>query len=204
MGWLFMTLGSMGEHKTPKTYLDNQFTFTTEATPELPVTTYRVTESACPGNRVYYAAVEHLVESQVIAVSAIICLVKWNPRSTDGHNFGYKDMGEGGGPCECDCPTRILEKLTASNNPVALDWRRRCYERAELNSRPLNDGALIRFAVPIEFTDGAKIETMRVRKSGRTIDLFTLDGRGPYRIRNLLDRVFETVPERKVAPTYMG
>jgi hypothetical protein len=40
--------------------------------------------------------------------------------------FGYKDMDEGMGPYESECPQRILDKLTPTQNSYALAWRARC------------------------------------------------------------------------------
>lgn len=31
--------------------------------------------------------------------------------------------------CECDCPRRILDKLTATDSEWANEWRRKCRER---------------------------------------------------------------------------
>jgi hypothetical protein len=42
--------------------------------------------------------------------------------------FGYKDMDEGMGPYECQCPARILDKLSATANSYALEWRAKCRE----------------------------------------------------------------------------
>ena len=40
-----------------------------------------------------------------------------------------KEISEFMGPCECDCPRRILDKLTATDSEWANEWRRKCRER---------------------------------------------------------------------------
>ncbi len=201
MGWLSMPLASMGGHTSPKQYLDAQFTYERPATAEQPSHGYRVLESAFPGNRVYYAAIQRYDDGDPGAVIAVVCLVRWNPKAADGHVFGYKDMDETMGPYEADCPLRVLERLTSTNNPVALDWRRRCFATIRRRSRKLPDGALIRFSEPITFSDNSQHQVMRVSRQGQRILLSTSDGCGRYRVSNLLDRRFEIVRERKVAPT---
>ncbi len=44
--------------------------------------------------------------------------------------FDTKGISENMGPCECDCPKRIINKLTPTDNEYALDWRRRCMTKA--------------------------------------------------------------------------
>ncbi len=56
-------------------------------------------------------------------VFALVCLVRRNPKSTDGHAFGYKDMSESMGPWEDGCPAKILDLLTPTTSEYALDWR---------------------------------------------------------------------------------
>lgn len=201
MGWLSMPLASMGGHTSPTQYLDAQFTFGRAATDDQPAHGYRVLESACPGNRVYYAAVQRSDDGVAGQISAVVCLVRWNPKAKDGFVFAYKDMSESMGPNEADCPLRVLERLTSTNNPVSLDWRRRCFATIRRRSRKLPDGALIRFPEPIAFGDNSRHELMRVLHQGNRIILTRSDGCGRYRVGNLLDRKFEIVRERRIAPT---
>lgn len=46
--------------------------------------------------------------------------------NTQRHGFGYKDMDEGMGPCECACPGRIMRLLSPvediPNPRYAADW----------------------------------------------------------------------------------
>src|SRR3546814_9095486 len=97
MGWLFMPFTSMGGHKTAKSYLDAQLTY--EKTLEDGTKRgLRVLASSCPGNRTYYAAAQEIMDGIPGIVFAVVCLVRWNPRSRDGHQIGYKDMNENMGP----------------------------------------------------------------------------------------------------------
>ena len=41
--------------------------------------------------------------------------------------FLTKTVTESMGPCEAECPKRILNKLSPTANETANDWRRRCY-----------------------------------------------------------------------------
>ncbi len=199
MGWLSMTLSGMGDAPTPKQYLDKQFTYERDAADGLPFHGYRVLASAC--SRTYYAAVQSYGESGPGRVVAVICLVRWNPRASDGYVFGYKDLSETAGPYESDCPLRILDLLSPTDNPVALDWRRRCHEGLLRRKRYIPDGALIRFANSISFTDGSSHQVMRVRREKNKILLSPKDGLGCYTVSHLLDRNFEIVREAKVMPT---
>lgn len=203
MGWLYMPESSMGLHRTPKAYLDNQLTYERPAEGDQPFSALRVLKSACPGNRTYYAAVERYDEAgSSLQVFAIVCLVRWNPRASDNMIFGYKDMDEQAGPCEADCPASILDLLTSTDHPFALDWRRRCHANLRRRSRDVPDGALIRFHGEIGFTDGSRHSEFRVKREGRKIVLTPKDGGGRYTISRLMDRNFEIVRETKVAKTF--
>jgi hypothetical protein len=147
----------MGGHATPRAYLDNQFTYLRED--------HRLTvlASSMVGST-YYAACERVESNKDREVFAIVCLTKHNPRSTDGHVFGYKDMTEYMGPCESECPASILDALTDTDSEYAMDWRARC--RANLIRRKLQQakptpkpGQTIIFDEPMRFSDG----TVRAR-----------------------------------------
>jgi len=47
--------------------------------------------------------------------------------------FGYKPMDESMGPCESECPARILDRLTNPPNDWARQWRERC--RAKIREK---------------------------------------------------------------------
>lgn len=202
MGWLTMTRLGMAPYETPKAYLDAQLTYKRPATGEAPFQALRVLKSVYSGSA-YYAAVERYDESGArLYVTAIICLVRWNPKAADGHIFGYKDMDEDMGPCKAACPRSVLELLTSSSHPHALDWRRRCYRLLELTERTIADGDLIRFPEPMQFTDGSRHADFKVRREGRKLTLTLPDGRGRFKISRLLERRFEIIRQPKVARTF--
>ncbi len=122
MGWLYMQ--SLDGFASPKAYLDAQFSYQRNGSAA------RVLRSALAGGRVYYAAVELVKPSEPREVIALVCLVDYNPRDSEGYIFGYKDMDEGMGPVESDCPEAILDLLTPTTRPYAIAWRARCRANA--------------------------------------------------------------------------
>ena len=50
-------------------------------------------------------------------------------------DFSYKDLDESCGPYSYNCPVTILELLSPTTNENSLEWRKRCYERANERSR---------------------------------------------------------------------
>ena len=113
MGWLFMR--DMGGYATPRSYLDNQFTYQRD--------THRLTvlASAMVGST-YYAACERLADDAERIVFGIVCLTKTSTGARDGCTFGYKDMDETVGPNESECPAAILDELTETDSEYALAW----------------------------------------------------------------------------------
>jgi len=202
MGWLTMTRMAMGGHETPKAYLDAQLTYERKAEGDTPFQGLRVLKSVYSGST-YYAAAERYDENgKRIYVTAIICLVRWNTRASDGHIFGYKDMDEDMDPCEASCPRSVLALLTSTSHPFALDWRRRCYRMLALRERRIADGDLIRFPEAMKFTDGSEHREFRIRRDGQKTVLTLADGRGRFKISRLLERRFEIVREPKIAKTF--
>lgn len=199
MGWLFMSHHSMG-HATAKAYLDDQFTFERPDEHGVP-RGLTVLASSCLGNRVYYAAVQAWRDGVAGAVFAVVCLVRWNPRAKDGMTFGYKDMDESMGPCEAECPARILDLLTPTTRPYAIEWRARCRANLERKARPLRGGERIRFDEPMTFTDGYTGQEFIVIKVGRKLRLRAPERGGLYRMSRLRERAWSIVPETKVHKT---
>lgn len=151
MDWLFMR--DMGGCATPRSYLDNQFTYQRD--------THRLTvlASAMVGST-YYAACERLAADAERIVFAIVCLTKTSTGARDGCTFGYKDMDETVGPNESECPAALLDELTETDSEYALAWRARC--RANLLARKLDrakptpkPGQTIIFNEPMRFSDGS-------------------------------------------------
>ena len=91
MGWLYMHRAGMGGFDTPKAYLDNQLTWERENEETGTLEGCRVIRSVSTTGA-YYAAVQRYgPNNQTHAISAVICLVRWNPKAADGLLFGYKD-----------------------------------------------------------------------------------------------------------------
>lgn len=202
MGWLSMTRMGMGAYDRPKAYLDAQCTYEHPADGDTPFRGLRVLKSVYSGST-YYAAVERYAENgERIDVTAVICLVRWNPKAADGYVFAYKDLDESCGPVESGCPRSILALLSPTTHPWALDWRRRCYRLLSLKERRVADGDLIRFPEPMRFTDGSEHSEFRVRREGQKTVLTLADGRGRFKISRLLERRFEVVRQPKVAKTF--
>lgn len=200
MGWLFMPRRSLGGHASAKAYLDHQFTYE-RVQDDGPCRGLRVLASACPGNRVYYAAAQILEDGKPGEVVAVVCLVRWNPRAKDGYVFGYKDMDETMGPCEADCPQRILDMLTPTDNVHALEWRERCRANLARRARGLGDGDRIRLPEPVTFSDGRSLQEFIVSRRGRLLLLRDPLTGGLYRIPHLMARGWTLVPSTKIHQT---
>ncbi len=195
MGWLYMR--SLEGHATPKAYLDAQFTYARDTGRS------RVLASSLVGRRTYYAAVEWIpAASGEREVWGLICLVRYNPRDREGLVFGYKDMSESMGPCESECPRRILDLLTATENTYALAWRERCRtrlsDRSARAAKPTpKPGDVVVLAEPILFRDGRTFSRFQaVSWPGRPRGglVYRSELGGLYRIPKLRDRVYIIQP----------
>lgn len=93
---------------------------------------YKVLDSAVVKLKTFYAAVEQVERATgERRVWAAVFLLGFAPKAE--YNFGYKDMDETCGPCEAECPERILDLLTETEYQYAIDWRARC--RAKIAAR---------------------------------------------------------------------
>lgn len=126
-----------------------------------------------PGRKILDFAVVRLRTAYAafqVAPGEVIALVFLLDFNGDGHfPFGYKDMEESMGPCEDECPERILKLLTPTTSEYALGWRKRCWARIEARkARPrLTHGCVIRLDHALEFSDGARLDTFHVEMTGR-------------------------------------
>ena len=97
---------------------------------------------------------------------------------------------------------RILALLGESDNPAALQWRRRCIANLARAARTLEDGMRIRFASPIKFIDGHEGTDFVIRTQGRRTALALTDTEpARYRVSNLARMVFSIIPQTKVHAT---
>lgn len=156
MGWLFQDTPL--RHETPAHYLTRAFSFEDEHRK------VEVLAASQVGSTVYMAvrSTEKPMATSVRGYSyvfAAVILVRNNAR--DG--FGYKDMSEAMGPCEVDCPDRIMRLLSPiSEIPrpgYAADWRARVAQR-----KAERIAARVRTA---ELTPGTRLRTVRPLRFGR-------------------------------------
>jgi len=101
-------------------------------------------------------------------VHARVILLRYQ-RNDPRFNFCYKDMSEDIGPFECDCPQRILDLLTPTVWPRAVEWRKRCRERLALKPPRLRKGLVIRTVEPITFRGGLTEQTFVVVNPRRKV-----------------------------------
>ena len=194
MGWLYMY--SLGGFASPKAYLEDQFTCTGDQKSS------RILRSSLVGMRTWYAACEQIDgTSGAREVFAIVCLVSYNPRSKDGHVFGFKDMTEHMGPCEANCPAAILDLLTPTDHENAVEWRNRCRAALDQARRAvLRDGDMIVFPHEIAFSDGQTSRRFCVTKRGRRT-VFHIPGPNGdlraqlYQIRNWKTAQWTVIPK---------
>ncbi|HXJ38899.1 MAG TPA: hypothetical protein VNH18_06445 [Bryobacteraceae bacterium] len=117
----------------------------------------------------------------------------------DRFNFCHKEVSEDMGPCESDCPARILDLLSdPAPSEYAAKWRERC--RANLAkkaaAKTIQPGQVIRFAEPIAFTDGYKGDTFKLMKrpGKRSVTFIPAEGGYTgYRISRWQTRDFAVV-----------
>ena len=91
---------------------------------ESDVRKWDVIDSALCGNTVYLAV--HFTDSDKgtdIVYGAVILTGYRNGE------FFTKGLSEECGPYECDCPKRILDKLSPTDHEFALAWRKRCEDK---------------------------------------------------------------------------
>lgn len=115
-----------------------------------------------------YAAIEKtnkLDGTKYVFGMAIMCI--FSPKSQ--YNITYKEMDETEGPNIANCPLRILDKLSEPPlNQYAADWRKRCRANAGARSqqsktlRNLKPGDIVKFRLPLHFTNGANEDTFLV------------------------------------------
>ena len=126
--------------------------------------------------------------------TAFVFLTNW---ASGYYNFGYKPMEESMGPNECTASKKVMEALsplkdlfTPSEEEGSYQWAKRWREEcwANLNKPKLKPGDTVRFAQPLEFTNGDKLDTFTYEKGSRF-----RSGYGVYTITKYKDRDFEVV-----------
>lgn len=151
-----------------------------------------VLKSAMRGS-VYYAAVEtENLETGERHVWAGVCLT--STRRDGSFDFGYKDMDETCSPFDCDCPKGILDLLTPTDYPYALEWRENCRKRLAEKRQKSSLSALPVGSV-IEFQLGAR--SLRLRKCAPAYQFkrtwWMVDGGSTYFKRNHIPADFTVI-----------
>lgn len=177
MGWIFYR-----KPANVKAELDRKLTWTSESGAR------RVLDSAIVNLGTYYAAVEHAKPDGTCDVWAAVFLIKFA-----GGDFGYKDMTEHMGPVECDCPERILKRLTPldASELHAPEWRARCWARiAQRKANKLRDGARVRFLGSYTVASGP-CDTFTARKVRGGWRFAPVGGGPAYRIGGYRSQIAE-------------
>ena len=78
----------------------------------------------------YYAAAQNS-KGQIYGLVVLTSM-----DNNDYFNLRYKDMDETMGPGPDNCPASILKLLSPTDHEWALDWRKRCREKAEQKKSP--------------------------------------------------------------------
>lgn len=143
---------------------------------------------------VFYAAVKNTDDAPYLPGQtwALVCIVR---RTRDYFNCTYKEMSEDCGPADARCPARILDLLSPTEVEYAAEWRKACRENAAktATASKVTKGATIKFAQPIEFSNGAKLDTFTFVERSTFRDA---QGFGLYRITNWrTSRAWEVVED---------
>jgi len=152
MGWLFQH--DPLAHETPADHFTREFTHESETTKATVLATATV-------HGTVYAAIRN--PNKQTGYSYVFCaVILFKNSQRDG--FGYKDIDETMGPCEVDCPDRIMRLLSPiehiPNPGYAADWRARvCAAKANAarTRNTLNKmkvGHNVKLAIPAYFSKG--------------------------------------------------
>lgn len=168
MGWLY----KHDPIDDPVAYLTDQYNHDGE------LRTYRVLAATRVANTVYMAVrVTEKATGKFYVLAAVILI-----SNTRKHGFGYKDMDETMGPCECACPDRIMRLLSPiadiPSQGYAADWRARVAAHkqaaAELRTKraSLRPGSIITLEREVSFRDGTTAAAFRMRFVRRKTPVF--------------------------------
>jgi len=116
---------------------------------------YEILDSAFIGGigGTFYAAVKIKDGAEAGNVFAYVALTK----GSSGSSFGWKSMEEEMGPYSYDCPARILDLLSPTDNENALVWRNKCRERAATQDA-LRPGVRVTFPADYLCPEGPRRE----------------------------------------------
>ena len=168
MGWLYRH----DPIDDPVAYLTGQFNHEDEHRLN------RVRGAARVANTVYMAVeCTDKATGKSFVLAAVILI-----SNTRKHGFGYKDMTETMGPCECACPDRIMRLLSPvtdiPNPSYAADWRARVAAHkkaaAELRTKraSFRPGSVVTLERAVSFRDGTAASVFRLRCVQRKTPIF--------------------------------
>lgn len=132
MGWTFYHVEAWDGKIDRKAECDALYTWNNEETGD----SCRVLKSSMVGPT-WYGACERTRPNQKPYVFAGVCLTRLD--SKEGYNFGYKDMDESMGPCQCECPVSILDLLSPTDDEYTIEWREACRENAKKKAADRKD-----------------------------------------------------------------
>ena len=138
----------------------------------------RVLAATRVGNTVYMAlrCMEKATGKSFVLAAVVLI------SNTRKHGFGYKDMDETMGPCECACPDRIMRLLSPvediPNPSYAAEWRARvaAHKEAAAEQRrkraALRPGSIVTLQREVSFRDGTTAAVFRLRLVRRKTPIF--------------------------------
>lgn len=152
MGW---THTNRPSYQTPTEFIKEHFSWDSEKSVNKVIeTSVKLTEA--------YAAVERIDKATGNrSVWALVLLLHHMPKSY--YNFGYKEMDETSGPYSFNCPAKILDLLSPTDNEYASKWRAQCRERLSKKiSMPA--GTIVQFDDEIDHWGTTFIKIKHTRK----------------------------------------
>lgn len=171
MGWLFHN--DRLRSQTPAEYITQHFSSETDTHKAIVLATATV-------HRTIYGAIRNEIKTSSVAyVFCGVFLFKNNKR--DG--FGYKDIDETMGPCEVDCPDRIMRLLSPvediPNPGYAEQWRaevaaaKQRRAKARKQAKSFSPGDTIRLSHPAHFPkSGIAADTFKFIEYRKSTPIF--------------------------------
>jgi len=149
----------------------------------------QVLDAARVGSTVYMAIRSIEKATGTSFVFAAVILIS----NTQKNGFGYKDMTETMGPCECACPERIMRLLSPvediPNPSYAAEWRARvaahhaAAREVRAKKARLQPGCIVTLDRAVSFPGGMTATAFRLRSMRRRTPIFEPIDRPGYLCR---------------------
>ena len=140
--------------------------------------TLQTLDGARVRNTVYLAVRSTEKKTGGTFVFAAVILIS----NTKKSGFGYKDMDESMGPCQCDCPERIIRRLSPiadiPNPSYTAEWRARVAARHDeqrqrrQRRKSLSVGTIVTLPAATRFAGGITANMFRVAHFRRRTPIF--------------------------------